>query len=171
MSDLQDKLKNVLLIAAAILMIYVLCPYAFKINQTDSMPRGLYMADRSERNPQVGDLALVKPPPYALELGCVPHPSYQLIKRVIAGAGQRVCIKGLRLQIDGQDMGQGHVKTRHGQWVTPSWSGCQTLGPDEVFVLGEHPRSCDSRVLGPLPKAAILAKAYPVWLWPQGATP
>ena len=35
----------------------------------------------------------------------------------------------------------------------------------EYIVLGDHPRSLDSRIFGPLSRSSILAVAMPVWVF------
>jgi len=41
----------------------------------------------------------------------------------------------------------------------PSWQGCVTLADDQFFLIGDHPDSFDSRYLGPVHRALIIAKA------------
>jgi type IV secretory pathway protease TraF len=47
----------------------------------------------------------------------------------------------------------------------PRYRGCVTLETSEVFVLGPHPQSFDSRYFGPIATTDIQATATPLWTW------
>jgi type IV secretory pathway protease TraF len=38
----------------------------------------------------------------------------------------------------------------------PAWSGCRTLTHEQVFLLGDNPRSFDGRYFGPTVAADVL---------------
>ena len=44
-------------------------------------------------------------------------------------------------------------------------AGCHVLGPDELIVVGTHPRSYDSRYFGPLARSAVTGVCEAVWIW------
>jgi type IV secretory pathway protease TraF len=54
---------------------------------------------------------------------------------------------------------------------SPRWRhypyGTFTLGPDQLWVIGNHPLAYDSRYLGPVPATLINAAAKPLITWPN----
>ncbi len=47
----------------------------------------------------------------------------------------------------------------------PVWFGCRELRGDELFVLGTHPASFDSRYFGPIVRPDVIVVASPLWIW------
>jgi type IV secretory pathway protease TraF len=86
-----------------------------------------------------------------------------LIKRVAALGGDHVCAIGNRIAINGRIVARRLTHDRLDRPL-PSWSGCNCLGGDEVFLLmGEIPDSFDSRYFGPVPATAIIGKLVALW--------
>ena len=119
------------------------------VNESPSVPRGLYLRELGV-SPARGDLVAVPQPPsargYLGELGM--PPDVLLIKRVAAAAGDRVCRKGRMVQAAERRMA---VRSRDRRGIALSaWAGCRRLAPDELFLLGDTPASYDSRYFGPV---------------------
>jgi len=106
-----------------------------------------------------GTVVVFHPPPALLAAGY--DPSAALIKRVVAGPGDRVEVR------------DGHL-LRNGAAVDPDWAaepmdyrfGPLQLAPDQVLVLGDNRNaSLDSHLWGPLPSDAVIGTA--IWrYWP-----
>lgn len=124
------------------------------INESRSLPRGLYLREIGAE-PKRGDIAAAAQParirPYLTHLGA--PADMVLIKRVAAVGGDRVCRDGGRLQTP-----QGVVVVlthdRRGARL-PHWSGCRRLRDDELLLLGDTPASFDGRYFGPVGRSEI----------------
>ena len=135
-------------------------------NGSASAPLGFYLvryADRIRR----GDLVLVKTPESVGLLAAERHYlplNVDLVKRVVALKGDRVCaVKGI-VNVDGYAAAKQLKADREGRPL-PEWNGCRTLGSGEVFLLMESvPDSFDSRYFGPVPIGSIIGKLTPLWL-------
>jgi conjugative transfer signal peptidase TraF len=126
------------------------------------MPPGLYRASLSK--PDIGDIVLIEPPSgfmrLALERGYLKAP-VPFVKEIAAAAGDIVCRNGRTISLGGIAIGQTMDADTKGRPL-PAWEGCRILGKDEVFVLGSHAGSFDSRYFGPIPRAAILTPLVPL---------
>lgn len=138
-------------------------PAPFVINETPSVPRGVYQ--RVAEAPGVGRFVILVPPPSgAAYLNAQGAPSgARLLKQVAAGAGERVCVEGGRLSWP-RGAAAALPQDRLGRRL-PSWRGCRVLGADELLVLGDSPSSFDSRYFGPVRVAAIHGVYRKVWTW------
>lgn len=117
-------------------------------NASPSAPTGLYSIDHGAWH--VGDRVGVWPPnALAVDLdrrGVLPHGKL-LIKRVVAGPGDTVCRAGVLVSINGSQAANAMTATDSGSPL-PVWTGCQTLGSSEVFLLGDTANSYDGRYFG-----------------------
>lgn len=160
------------LIAAAAGSLFVAAPGLLQparrlvLNTTASAPLGFYWLSR--QTPQVGDLALVRPPPalarWMARRGYLPM-NVPLIKRVSAVEGQIVCGGYGRVQIDGRMVAK--VLSRdHLHRPLNAFGGCRRLGKAELFLLNsDTPDSLDGRYFGPLPRQAVIGRLHPIWTW------
>lgn len=124
------------------------------VNESPSLPRGLYVRQPGAAVDRGAVVAIAQPPAARAYLGGLGMPAeVLLIKRVAAVGGERVCRQGGALETP-ERWSQILERDRRGQPL-PAWSGCRTLGPDEVFLLGDTPSSFDSRYFGPVPVSAI----------------
>ena len=106
-----------------------------------------------------GTVVVFHPPDALLEAGY--DPAAALIKRVVAGPGDRVEVRQGRL-------------LRNGSAVAPDWTpepmtydfGPLTVPPDHLLVLGDNRNaSLDSHLWGPLPRQEVIGTA--IWrYWP-----
>ena len=119
------------------------------VNESPSVPRGLYLREPGAA-PARGDLvALPQPPTARLYLEGLGMPAdVLLIKRVAATGGDRVCREGGVVQTPGR---RAVVQPRDRRGIVLSgWAGCRRLAADELFLLGDTPGSYDSRYFGPV---------------------
>lgn len=111
------------------------------------------------RNFKPGTVVVFHPPAQLVEAGY--DPSSALIKRVMAGPGDRVEILGGRLLRNGipvePDWGAEPMNYQFGPVVVP---------PGHLLVLGDNRNaSLDSHVWGPLPRQEVIGTAF--WrYWP-----
>lgn len=136
-------------------------------NASASVPIGLYRIE-SDVAPSVGHLVAVRPAPalkrymaqrHYVEAGAV------LVKPVAAAAGATICRVGLRVTIDGRPAATALMRDRFGRPL-PSWSGCQRLGSDQLFLIAPaRPGSFDSRYFGAVHRGQIVGCATPLWTW------
>jgi conjugative transfer signal peptidase TraF len=130
----------------------------FIINETISMAKGVYAYTDNVNAIKRKDIVALKMTiganAYLVdELG---YPKRTLlIKRVAALSGDVICRHGMRVTINAQTV-TAQSKDRFGN-LLPVWDGCAVLLPNQVFLLGDHPSSFDSRYFGPVTKGQLLA--------------
>ena len=134
-------------------------------NASASVPVGLYVV-RASNPPSLGDLVAVRLPDdlssWVVERGYVGADTL-LLKRVAAVSGMTVCRDGVDIAIDGTVVAQAASADRHGRPL-PRWTGCITLGSDEVFLLvAGVADSLDGRYFGLFSADTILGRAIPLW--------
>lgn len=134
-------------------------------NASASAPVGLYRV--LPANAVRGDLVLVRTPcsarKLAAERGYLPQ-NVPLVKRVAAQGGDVVCAAANVIFVNGRVVAERLARDRRGRPL-PGWSGCQTLEPDDVFLLMENvTASFDGRYFGPVSRAAIIGRLAPLWI-------
>ena len=134
-------------------------------NASKSVPIGLYQV-RPAGKLEITDLVVALPPePLATFLaagGYLPR-DVPLIKRILALPGQTVCRSGFTMVVDGIDMGSARARDHRGRGL-PTWQGCRLLSKEEVFLMNwDEPASLDGRYFGPIPVAAVVGRANPIW--------
>lgn len=155
--------------AALFFLVLMCCTSAFAaqrvvlLNMSPSMPRGVW---RTHPVSEEDELVSLTPPPEAITWGCVRR-TQVLIKRVWAREGETVCQHGrvLYKRASPTRLVRTSLLTSQGELLTLGWKGCQTLKKDELFVLGQHPSSCDSRFFGPVHTSRVRARVSPLWIW------
>jgi len=139
---------------AALALASAVAPPLALINESPSLPVGLYLRDPGAQ-PGPGAVVAAVPPPgaraYLARLGAPAEA--RLLKRVAAVGGQQVCAHpGQLLTPDRRVKVRSH--DRQGA-VLPIWRGCRVLEPDELILLGDTPGSFDSRYFGPVRRADL----------------
>lgn len=134
-------------------------------NASASAPIGLYRVLSGK--PVRGDLVLVRTPSsvrqLAAERGYLPR-NVPLVKRIAAQRGDIVCAAGDVIFVNGRAVAQRLARDRLGRPL-PGWTGCQTLDPDNVFLLMKNVAgSFDGRYFGPVRRAAIIGRLAPLWI-------
>ncbi|KAB2943518.1 MAG: S26 family signal peptidase [Hyphomicrobium sp.] len=133
-------------------------------NTSASVQIGLYVIVR--RPLRIGDYVLVRLSglPQALaERRNYVGPHVLLLKRVAAMEGDRVCRRGRVIWMSGQRRVIALGFDRGGRRL-PVWQGCQHLQRGQLFVLGTHAESFDSRYFGPIDRAEIVGAAIPLFV-------
>lgn len=132
-------------------------------NTTDSVPVGFY-----ELHPgasvTVGDLVVFEPPASAAALlrerGYLPA-GRSLLKRVVAMAGDSVCLDGDVYVVNGRTIARVIHDDTAGRPL-PLHLTCGLVEPRAAYVATQAPRSFDSRYFGPV-SASSLTKVTPLW--------
>jgi conjugative transfer signal peptidase TraF len=134
-------------------------------NASASAPIGLYRVLPGK--PIRDDLVLVRTPnsvrQLAAERGYLPQ-NVPLVKRVAAVDGDVICAAANVISVNGRVVAERMARDRLGRPL-PAWTGCQTLEPDDVFLLMEDVTgSFDGRYFGPVHRAAIIGRLAPLWV-------
>lgn len=133
-------------------------------NVSASAPRGLYVV-RPDAPVGLGDMVLAWAPDTARALAARRHylpGNVPLIKRVAAGAGDRICGHGATITVNGVAVATRLRRDRQHRPL-PAWLGCRTLGEGEYLLLMPNAESFDGRYFGPTTRRAILGKVTPLW--------
>jgi conjugative transfer signal peptidase TraF len=157
--------RSAAMMAAVLLAIGLLTATRLIVNVTPSVPVGLYWSHH--RAPVRGDFVLTSLPSRLRDLAAgrdyLRH-DHLLLKKVAAMDGDRVCRRGRAVWINGHI----HVWARRNDALgraLPVWFGCRELTGDELFILGTHPSSFDSRYFGSILCSDVIAVANPLWVW------
>ncbi|MGE4521262.1 MAG: S26 family signal peptidase [Acetobacter sp.] len=139
-------------------------------NASASTPLGLY--DLAAPNGlKVGDLVAVRPPKpladFMVRRGYIGR-GVPLLKSVAALPGQQVCRVGRTVTVDGVVLGEAQERDRRGRMLLV-WQGCRRIAPDQIFLMNPSVHdSLDGRYFGPLPRAAVIGLAMPLYTDPHG---
>jgi type IV secretory pathway protease TraF len=162
---LNIALAQGLLIASAALPNAIQNPPII-INETISMAKGAYIRTGNAQGVKRGDIiAMPMNAPARDYLGeKLGYPKdTMLIKRVAGLSGDVMCRHGIEVTINGQTI---HAARRDTSGILlPYWSGCHVLLPNEVFLLGDHASSFDSRYFGPVTKAELSGTYKALMTW------
>ena len=131
-------------------------------NTSASVPIGLYIT--LSRPAHIGDYVLIRlsGAMQALAERRRYIAKTPLLKRVAAMEGDRVCRRGRMVRIAGWRSVIVLGFDREGRQL-PVWQGCHRLQSGQVFVVGTHSESFDSRYFGPLHVKHVIGTAIPVW--------
>lgn len=134
-------------------------------NASNSVPIGLYRVQPATRL-IVTELVAVQPPDLLaafLDLNGYLPIGVPMLKRVLALPGQTVCRNGLKITVDGIDVGEARERDGRNRPL-PVWQGCRVIADGDVFVMNwQSADSLDGRYFGPLPATSVIGKAVPVW--------
>ena len=104
------------------------------------------------KEPSIGDIVVFQFPN---------DPTRDFIKRVIGTPGDEVKIENGRVYINDRLIDEPYIAH------TPSYTGNWTLGPNELFVLGDNRNnSSDSHDWGVLPLDNVIGRAWIIY-WPM----
>lgn len=140
-------------------------------NASSSMPTGLYAIERVP--PVRGDVVVARLPDGIARLmerrGYLPK-SALLLKSVAAVSGMHICAIGYYVVIDRRSFVRAARRDLSGRPLF-RWAGCRYLRSGELFLLGSHPTSFDSRYFGPVTVTNVIGRAWPLWTWPTRSAP
>jgi signal peptidase I len=126
------------------------------LNETASMAEGIYVRLGDVADLKRGDI-IAMPMNSATRNYLVKKLGYPkdtiLIKRVAGLSGDHVCRQGSVVTVNKKSQ----VAARSDRQGIPlaAWVGCRTLSTNEVFLLGDHPASFDSRYFGPVSQGEL----------------
>jgi conjugative transfer signal peptidase TraF len=128
-------------------------------NFSPSLPVGLYRIGQADW--RVGDIVAIRPeknldPLYAS--GALARDRL-LLKRILAAGGDMVCRTGETISTNGVSLA---TVVSEASSHLPAWRGCAELPDGFIFVMGDHPRSLDSRYFGPLSAGAVVGVIEPL---------
>ncbi|MCA3694790.1 S26 family signal peptidase [Aquidulcibacter sp.] len=158
-------ISNGLLVAQSFMPNQRNAPLAI-INETPSMPKGLYVRTGDAQKLKRGEIIGLPMPKAARDylVGKLGYPADTLlIKRVAAIPGDTVCRKTSMLTVSGQQL-QAKDQDMRGN-ALPNWQGCHQLSKNEVFLLGDHPGSFDSRYFGSVSRQELSGSYRQVFSW------
>ncbi|WP_230175064.1 conjugative transfer signal peptidase TraF [Rhizobium sp. CECT 9324] len=142
-----------------------------RLNLTPSEPLGIWRIEPLSRDPVVGDLVFICPPPRPqleeawkrgyLRRGLCAGGFAPLIKTIAALPGQHIEI-GNTVAIDGAVLNASLVRASDGQGrpIIPYSGGI--VPPGHVFLHSSSASSYDSRYFGPVPDSGLLGLAEPI---------
>jgi conjugative transfer signal peptidase TraF len=124
------------------------------VNESPSLPKGLYLRSWNQRPRRGAVVALEPPAPARRYLHSLGMPaSVPLLKRIAALAGEQVCRNGRELHWSDREA-MALPRDRRGSALA-AWSGCRRLAADKLLVMGDTPTSFDSRYFGPVRRSSL----------------
>lgn len=162
--------KRCAILSSSCLVIVALCavqvshiPPMFIWNHTKSIERGLYIyaGYRVQRGVIV---AVSAPPEHRKQLsegGFLPE-NVPLMKYVAAVSGDQTCRLKEEIFIRTDPAAIALSMDSMGRQL-PVWQGCQLLDRDEIFLLGAHPHSFDSRYFGSVHMDSVIGTYRLMW--------
>jgi conjugative transfer signal peptidase TraF len=136
------------------------------INETISMAKGAYVRVGDNQSLKRGDIVAMSMNASAKtylrdKLG---YPGETLlIKRVLGISGDIFCRQGAMVTINDRTVTALRLDKQGN--LLPSFSGCQVLSANQIFLLGDHPGSFDSRYFGPVTKSELSGTYRAVMTW------
>jgi type IV secretory pathway protease TraF len=138
-------------------------PHLLVYAPSNSVAKGWYVRAVPYRPPQVGDL-IVLTPSEAMVAAMPPElPRARVLKEVAGVQGMRVCWQNQEMRVETDGAVQRYPW--HPEIPAHYSEGCSQLGPDMLVVVGQHPRSFDSRYIGPVPCRLVQFRVWPLWTW------
>jgi len=140
---------------------------ALVINVTPSAPQGFYRLIRYPEPEYRRGMYVVFPVPESVQqLVYGRHwlkVGVPLLKEIQGLAGDRICIREGRIEINDHLIGPVFLADRTGQ-ALPQIKGCFTVPPGDFFAANStFPQSFDGRYFGALPLSIVQAEARPLW--------
>ncbi len=132
-------------------------------NRTESMPKGLYVLS-ADPVPERGKVVAYRPTPGEAALLEARHYTgrgWPLVKRIAALEGDEVCRRAQEVFVNGKLAARARAADSEHR-ALPRWQGCKRLGPQDVLLLADHPRSVDGRYFGVQDTRRILGTLRPL---------
>lgn len=148
-----------------------------RVNDTASMPRGLWKLSNADAPLRCGEIVVVCLPDTVMvreaaargyiQAGNCPNGREPLVKPVAAVPGDLVTVTPQGVAVDGQPVENTAplVRDSAGRPLRPVPAGAYEVMPGQIWLLSGHdPRSFDSRYFGPVPAANVQGVARPLWV-------
>jgi type IV secretory pathway protease TraF len=136
------------------------------LNETPSMSKGAYVRVDDVARLKRGDIIAMaingQSRDYLVRKLGYPKDT-MLIKRIAGISGDLVCRQEAVVRIGNRAVVAARMD-RHGNSL-PAWGGCRVLLLNEVFLLGDHASSFDSRYFGPITKDELVGIYRAVVTW------
>jgi conjugative transfer signal peptidase TraF len=163
--------KLVALAVITVIASFILFGHRLIVNRTHSLPVGLYYW--SDIPIKKGSIVLFKPDQTSgpeqlgIERGYEAR-GLPLLKRVVALAGDVVCVSSSGVSINGQLLPNSAplFHDEAGRPLAMAQLDHFTLGADQAFLMGVTPTSWDSRYFGPVSVSQCSGSFVPVLTWP-----
>jgi conjugative transfer signal peptidase TraF len=158
---------------AVVVATFALWPLGYRINQSPSLPKGLYATVARS------DLVEFCPPqPWGYnalkreyrESGLCADYGEPLLKPIAAREGDKVEVSAAGIAVNGKllDNTAPRVKDSKGRLMEHYAFGSYVVGRGEVWVASSwNFKSFDSRYFGPVQLTAVRHYLRPVWVWGQ----
>ena len=134
-------------------------------NGSASAPTGLYWLAHIQQIER-GDFVLIQPPPriahFLADRRYLPI-NVPLMKHVAGLPGDELCRKGASVTVNSITVATAKMRDRLDR-ALPVWTGCQTIGDADIFLLNHADDSLDGRYFGPLPASGIIGRAHPLFI-------
>ena len=131
---------------------------------SNSMPKGWYVRAFLQRAVQVGDIVVLDAPS-SVQAALPPElPRARLLKQIAGVPGEPVCwmAEGMWVWHPANAVTYLRHPAIH---VPPHPSECHVLRTEELLVVGQHPRSLDSRYIGTVDARLVQFRVWPLWTW------
>lgn len=136
------------------------------LNETPSMSKGAYVRVDDVARLKRGDVIAMplngQSRDYLVRKLGYPKDT-MLMKRIAGISGDLVCRQETAVTIGNKAVVAARMD-KHG-YPLPAWGGCRALLPNEVFLLGDHASSFDSRYFGPVTKDELVGIYRAVVTW------
>lgn len=159
-----------LAIALALWTFDAFSPWTLRVNTSDSLPRGLYLATAYRGQALArDDIACFgyRPPDWAVQRAYFPV-GYRLCKYVLAVPGERIEVAGATVGANAPGrparwLGDVVARDALGRAVTPAVRGGFVLAAHQYWLGSlRHARSFDSRYVGPIDRERIVFTLRPL---------
>lgn len=163
-SELREWLETIGIALVLALLLRTLVVQVYKV-EGESMLPNFHTGEMVLVNKFVYKVRMPKPGEVVV-LDDPANPRRQLIKRVIAVAGETIEIKDDRVYINGVPLAEDYIDR---ELLRHETLQAQIVPADTVFVMGDNRgNSSDSRRIGPIPITKLEGKAF-FRYWPMGA--
>ena len=136
------------------------------VNVTTSMPRGLYWLRPGGRValPSTVTLDIPSRVRELVDQRRYLPPGFRLLKSVVAGAGDVVCIEHQLYSVNGRLISVVATTDQAGRPLPPPYPFCGVVPGGFAFLAAAGTSSLDSRFFGPVP-ISDLTPAVPLWTY------
>lgn len=151
-------------VAALAALIAPRSPPLALVNESPSLPRGVYLLDAGAGPGRAAIVATAQPAAARAYLSGLGMPADTLLIKRVAGVGGDVaCRHGAVVTVAGRSV-KALSRDRRGA-ALPAWSGCRQLEADALFLLGDTPSSFDSRYFGTVRRSEAAGVYRRVLTW------